>query len=53
MVWLDLVDARHIAVDSKDIGAGFRHEAKQVSVGGNIRARDWRFDFRRRNEFER
>src|SRR4029077_4791240 len=48
----DLVNMRDVAVDSIDIGAVLRHQAKQISVGGNIRTRHWRFDFRRRNEFE-
>src|SRR6266567_8968441 len=44
---------RHVAVDAKDAGAVLRHQAKQPPVVGYVRARDWRFDFRRRDEFER
>src|SRR5512132_935604 len=53
MVWVCLDDARHVAVDAKDVGTVFRYEAKQRSVGGYVRTCDWRFDFRRRDEFER
>ena len=52
-MWLDVGDTRHVAVNSKDVGAGLRNETKQFSVHGNVRAGDWRFDFRRRNQFER
>jgi hypothetical protein len=53
VVWVCVDDARHVAVDAKYVGAVLRYEAKQRPVGGNVRARDWRFDFRRRDEFER
>src|SRR6185436_13965418 len=48
-----LADARHVAVDAKDVSPVFCYEAKQRSVGGYVRTCDWRFDFRRRDEFER
>src|SRR4029077_6279679 len=53
MVWVCLDDAGHVAVDAKDVGPVFRYEAKQRSVGGYVRTCDWRFYFRRRDEFER
>src|SRR5436189_6129510 len=53
MVCACLDAARHVAVDTKDVSAVLCHEAKQRSVGGYVRARDWRFDFCRRDEFER
>jgi len=52
VVWVCLADARHVAVDAKDVSPVFCYEAKQRSVGGYVRTCDWRFDFRRRDELE-
>src|SRR6266550_2677213 len=52
-MWVCVADARHVAVDAKDVCPVLGHESKQRPVGRYVRARDWRFDFRRRDQFER
>ena len=53
MVWVCVVGARHVTVDAKDVGPVLGHESKQSPIGPYVCGRDWRFDFRRRDQFER
>ena len=52
MAWACITHTRHVAADAKDVGSVLGHESKQLTIDRYVRAGDWRFDFRGREQLE-